>query len=197
MTVNRIEAPAGLLAQVLITACLLASPGVGAQCTPYVEEHPTWSSATLRPHSSAFEHCEVSEAAYRQVVTDWLRARPPEAPPIVSLSLGRAVAFPWISRYLADSALQSPNWAARVRETRAGERDQLAATLLSDPSLLQRLAVPFEETQYLVLGVTFEKVLFGRADQYASDRGAGALKVPFDAQLWLRLGTRSSSASCD
>ena len=191
MIVHRIQAPNGLLAQALLAAALLASPGVGAECTPYVEEHPTWSSATLRPHRSAFEHCEVTEAAYRQVVTDWLRARSPDAPPIVSLSLGRAIAYPWISRHLADSALQSPNWAARVRATRAGERDQLAAPLLSDPSLLQRLAVPFEETQYLVLGVTFEKVLFGRADQYSSDLGAGAVKVPFDAQLWLRLGTRN------
>jgi hypothetical protein len=61
---------------------------------------------------------------------------------------------------------------------------------LSDPSLLQRLAAPFEGTQYQVLRVTFEKVLFGRADEYASDPGAGAVKVPFDAQLWLRLAPR-------
>ncbi|MFZ0790263.1 MAG: hypothetical protein WAM94_11655 [Chromatiaceae bacterium] len=47
------------------------------------------------------------------------------------------------------------------------------------------------KTRYVVLGVTFEKVLFGRADQYSSDRRAGAVKVPFDALLWLRLGTRN------
>lgn len=156
-------------------------------CTPFIEEHPTGASASFRPHTSAFENCEVSEPTYRQVVSEWLRTRPAGAAPVSSLSLGRAVAFPWLSRYIADAALQSPGWAERVVRARSGERDKLAAAILLDAALRQRLAVPFEGTQYVVLSVSFEKVLYGRADEYSSDKRAGAVRVPFDAQLWLRL----------
>lgn len=170
----------------LLAAFVAGLPCVACACSPFVEEHVDRASATLRPHISALEHCEVSEASYRRIVSEWLRDRA-AGPPLSSLSLGRAVAFPWLSRALADAALRSPGWAARVERARAGERDRLAAPLLSDPALLARLAVPFEGTPYAVQRVSFEKVLYGRADRYSSDRQAGAIKVPFDAQLWLRL----------
>lgn len=185
-----VATPMKLPRGIFLAIFLLAGPCVAWACTPYIEEHPGWTSASFRPHTDAFEHCDVSEAVYRQVVGDWLRARTPDLPTISSLSLGRAVTFPWISRYLADSALQSPGWAARVSRARKGERDRLAAPILSAPALLQRLAVPFEGTPYEVVGVSFEKVLFGRADKYASDLRAGEVKVPFDAQLWLKLAPR-------
>ncbi len=42
----------------------------------------------------------------------------------------------------------------------------------------------------MVQGLSFEKVLYGRADEHSSLHGSGAVKVPFDAQLWLRLAPR-------
>jgi hypothetical protein len=50
--------------------------------------------------------------------------------------------------------------------------------------------VPFEATGYRVLGVGHEKLLFGRADVHVAGAAAGAVPVPFDAQLWLRLAPR-------
>ncbi len=180
----------GFRAALLVGAWVLSVPGGAATCTPYIEEHPSGTTASLRPHSTAFLDCQVTEAGYRELVIQWLQSRPPTAPAIRSLYLGRAIAYPWISRYLADAALQSPDWAARVAQARPGEREWLAVPLLRDPLLLQRLAAPFAATAYQVVGVSFEKVLFGRADAYSSSRAAGAVKVPFDAQLWLRLEPR-------
>ena len=171
----------------LLASSLIASQGVAAACTPYIEEHPASRSASFRPHSTAFEHCEVSEATYQRVVAEWLRTRTADSAPIVSLSLGRAVNFPWISRHVADTALQSPGWGARISRARAGEREKLARPALLDPVLLTRLAAPFEGTPYRVENLAYEKVLFGSAGEHSSNKAAGAVKVPFDAQLWLRL----------
>lgn len=182
------------LLSILAASCLMASPGLTLACDPYIEEHAGGTSASLRPHTSAFEHCEVSEATYQQLVSDWLRQRPADAPDITSLSLGRAVTFPWISRHLADAALQSPGWAARVSRAKPGERQRLAAPVINNPSFVQRLAVPFKETRYAVTGISFEKVLFGNASEVSSSKESGKVKVPYDAQFWLRLKPQGASA---
>lgn len=95
----------------------------GAGCEPYVEEQPRWQSATLRPSRGALESCDVTEDAYRAVVKAWLAARGPDAPPLDSLALGRAVSYPWLSRAIADAALASPGWQSRAAHARPGRRD--------------------------------------------------------------------------
>ncbi len=115
---------------------LTAAPCLALACAPFVEEYPASSSASFRTHTSAFERCETSEQDYRRVVADWLRSRPADAAPLTSLSLGRAVAFPWLSRHIADAALQSPDWAGRIARAKRGQRDRLAASILHDPALL-------------------------------------------------------------
>ena len=190
----------------LLAGVLLANPVAAETCSPFIEEHPAWASASFRLHITAFEACSVDEARYRQVIADWLQRQqqtsPSTAPDITSLSLGRAVNFPWISRFIADAALQTPGWAVRVARTKIGERDKLAKPVLHDPALLQRLAVPFADSRYVVIGLSYEKVLFGRADKYASqltykaasNQAVTTVKVPYDAQLWLRLALRKTIA---
>lgn len=159
-------------------------------CEPFVEEHPAWASASLRPHRDAFEHCVITEETYRSTVAAWLRDRPSTAVRLESLSLGRAVSLPWLSRLIADGAIERRTWAKRISRARPGERDRLAAEVLRDPKLLQRLAVPFEQSPYAAIGLSYEKILFGRADEYSSHPEKGAVLAPFDAQLWLRLAPR-------
>ena len=175
----------------LLMFCAAAAPGLALACTPHVEHRASDSSASLRPHATAFERCTVDEATYARVVADWLRNQPAGATGLTSLSLGRAVAYPWLSTAVADAALATPGWAARVSRARGAERDKLAAAVLLDPGLLRRLAVPFEGSRYVVTRVSFEKILFGRADEHTSTKSGGTVLVPFDAQLWLRLGPRN------
>lgn len=176
----------------LLAAFLVAQSCAAVACTPFVETRA--GSASFRPHATAFERCVVSEAAYRQVLVDWLRS--PEASgaghDIASLALGRAVAFPWLSRHLADAALRRPGWAARSARATQADRDGMAAAVLRDPALLARLAAPFDGTPVVVAGLAFEKILFGPADRHASDTAAGTVPVPFDAQITLRLVRRAS-----
>lgn len=173
----------------LLAACTAMLHGAAQACAPFIETRPDERSATFRAHRTALEPCEVDERSYRQVVAQWLHTRP-AGDALSSLALGRAVKYPWISRHLADAALRSPGWAARVAATPAGRRDRLATEFIQDPALLARLALPFEGSAYRVTRVSFEKVLYGRADAHSSDPRAGALRVPFDAQLWLVLAPR-------
>ncbi|MEO8670659.1 MAG: hypothetical protein ABI411_05035 [Tahibacter sp.] len=178
-----------VLALWLLFACCAQS--FAQTCAPFVEEQAAWSTAMFRPHSNGMQSCTVSEEVYRAVVRDWLRDRAPALPPLTSLSLGRAENFPWLSHYLADSALQSANWRTRVLRAGAGEHNQFVADLLSEPAMLQRLDAPFAESAYRVVGASVEKVLAGKASVYASVKTDATWKVPFDAQVWLRLASRN------
>lgn len=137
-----------------------------------------------------FDACDVSEEVYGQVISDWLETRSPSSTPLSSLSLGRAETFPWISRYLANAALLRPEWGRRISRGSPGEHNRFVAGLLSDPAFLKRLDQPFDGTPYTVGGVSVEKVLIGKASEHGSAVAPPASRVPFDAQLWLRLGPR-------
>ena len=171
---------------VLVSA---AFPAVA--CSPYIEETPDRTYAIFRPHTDAFEDCTVDEATYHRIITEWLQSRSAELPNITSLSLGRAVYFPWVSQHIADTALQSPHWSERVNSAQRGQRDALATDAIRDPELLARLAIPFEGSMYEVTGISFEKVLYGRADEYSSNKTPDPTWVPFDAQLWLKLAIKN------
>lgn len=187
--------------RVVALAVLLCSTVrvAGAACEPSVEEQPRWHAATLRPGQNGLASCEVGEDAYRAVVRAWLAARGADAAPLDSLSLGRAVSYPWLSRAIADAALARPGWAKHATHAKPGRRDALAAPILRDAALRDRLAVPFEGSRWTVKNVSYEKVLFGEASRYASHAppAEAAVLVPFDAQLWLRLAPRTDSTASE
>lgn len=183
--------PSGFLTRLIVALGLFAAVAKALACTPFIEEHPSGTTASFRPHTTALEHCEVDEPTYRRIVSAWLAARPAEAAPLTSLFVGRAVSFPWLSRQIADAALASPDWAARVARAKPGERDRLGGEVLRDPALLRRLAVPFTGSRYEAVRLSYEKILFGPAREHASNPDSGAVMVPFDAQLWLELVPRN------
>ena len=175
---------------VILFATLLSAPRVALACVPHIEEHANSPSASFRPHTSASAGCEVSEHEYRRVVNHWLQNRAPGAAALSSLSLGRAEKFPWISQHLADAALHSEEWRTRAARGSAARQNSFVAATLSKPVFLRRLSLPFEGTSYSVLDVSVEKVLVGPASQYSSTNRTSNARVPFDAQVWLRLAPK-------
>ncbi|MBK6636531.1 MAG: hypothetical protein IPH08_18340 [Rhodocyclaceae bacterium] len=164
--------------RILPLVFLALSPPVLA-CTPWIEDHN--SGAILRPHTDAFTACTIDEVTYQRLVADWLSAHASDAEQPMTLGLGRAVNYPWLSQHMADTALAKPTHLSG---------SQMAAQVLLDPALLHRLAVPFANSPFALAKLSYEKVLFGSADRVASSPHAGARKVPFDAQLWLHLQAR-------
>lgn len=123
----------------------------------------------------------MSEAAYAALVGAWLGQRAPDAPPLSTFGLGRAVDLPWISEYLAAAASSAPAWDNRRGRARRGEAADVVITLLEAPAFAERLIAPFAAFGYRLERVSVEKVL-------VEDRRARGLgRVPFDAQLWLTL----------
>ena len=166
-----------------LCAAWLAAAAAAVPCAPFVEERA--GSASFRPHVDAFQHCEIEEDTYRRVMADWLRRRPPDAAEIASISLGRAVAYPWISHHLVEAALADPGWPAA--SIRPSERDRHAARYVADPGLRQRLARPFEGSAYRVERVGHEKLLFGPADRHTPVRTTTL--VPFETYRQQYLST--------
>lgn len=166
------------LRSLALAALLIACGTQARECAPYIEERGNESAATLRPHTHALIRCEVDEAAFRRLVTEWLRGRSAAAPAPRSLALGRAVAYPWISEHITAAAAADAQWRALAARTPRTRRDALLGRLLEDPSLRARLAAPLAGSGYKLAGVSYEKVLW-------NEEG-----LPFDAQLWLRLAPR-------
>lgn len=175
------------LARRIMTAALLALPSMAAACTPHIEEGPGGKTASFRPHTDAFMHCEVAESSYREVISNWLSTRSASAPPLRGLYLGRALTFPWISHHLAEAALRDPQWDARRGKARSGGPNQWVSATLSGPTFLARIATPFAGTPYTPVGISVEKVLVGRAQEVAPELNAGKQLLPFDAQIWLNV----------
>ena len=101
----------------------------------------------------------------------------------------RGVWLRWLSRACADAAFARPEWASRATHAKPGRRDALAAAAQRIEALRDRLALPFAGSRYVVTNLSYEKVLFGKASEHATQilAGQGDVLVPFDAQLWLRL----------
>lgn len=182
----RRRASVGRWAGIFLGPLLLWRWDAAVACAPYVEE-PSGeaTSAVFRRHTDDFRACRVAESTYDEVVARRLRDRPPTAPAWTGLALGRAVDFPWISQYLAESALRDARWDARRGKVRRGGINDFVASLLSERAFLARLAVPFADTPYVPVGVSVEKVLVGVAEDVLP--GTGRQRVPLDAQLWLNL----------
>ncbi len=168
---------------------IAATPLVAQPCAPFIEEHPQQTTAVFRKHTDAFTECPVSEASYQQILRQWLQARATNLPPLTGVSLGRAVDFPWLSRLIADTALKVPAWQSLIIATPRGRLHALAARVFENAELRARLAEPFAGSGYTVIGLSYEKVLYGKASDHATDRRDDTL-VPFDAQVWLQLTPR-------
>ena len=175
------------------SALLFLATSASATCAPYVENHPNWHGASLRLHTTAFEHCPMDEATYQRVVAQWLAQKSASAR-FDSLSLGRAVGHPWLSRYLATKALNDPQWR-RIARTDPGKHNAYVSRLLSQAEMLRRFDRAFAGSDYAVFAVSVEKVLVGPASEYADVSERSQRRVPFDAQIWLRLRPRSEPHS--
>ena len=98
---------------------------------------------------------------------------------VASLSLGRIERLPWLAQRVAEAARRSPRWDARTGRAREGAAEHAVADWIRQGNLAGELAAVLASFGAKLDGVSVEKVLVTSAP---GDR------VPFDAQVWLRLG---------
>lgn len=136
--------------------------------------------------------CPLALAELLEGVQRLLAAAGPELPAPVSIGMGRIVEYPWLAERLARAALADPGWDPRRGRPRAGgENDYVAGALAQGP--LAELAERFAAAGFALRVEGVEKVLIGDVAGFAELRTLAAegvdpaARLPFDAQLWVRI----------
>jgi hypothetical protein len=98
---------------------------------------------------------------------------------VSSLSLGRIERLPWLAARVAAAARAAPGWDVRYGRARDGSAERAVGGWIGDGDLAHEVAAVLASFGAKTRGASVEKVLV------TSTPGD---HVPFDAQLWLRLG---------
>jgi len=180
---------------------LLASSPVGAddrviaaaaagECTLRVEAAGNGPSLRLRVWHPQHTPCGVDVSAVLRVLEQAFADLPSAEPGRVftSLALGRLIDYPWMVRFLAESASRDPDWDAAAGTPRRGDINRYVADVLARPEIIGPFEEPLRRHGYRIGGVSVEKVLAGGFDNVPGWEGPRRSdKVPFDAQVWFRL----------
>ena len=168
---------------------IISSTAAG-ECTLQVEAAGNWPALRLRAVHPQCRACAAEPSAVLRVL-ELAFADLPTAEPgrvFTSLALGRLVDYPWMARFLAESATNDSRWDAAAGKPKGVHENRYVADILSRPEIVGPIEAVTRPHGYRVVGVSVEKVLIGGFENvpgWEGHRRRG--KVPFDAQTWFRL----------
>jgi len=160
------------------------------ECQLSVEANDQWHTLRLRAHHPMYKSCDVDkesmllalEAAFSSP------ASPMMAGNFSSLFMGRLIDYPWLSRYLADAARGDSRWDSKKGKPVSMGINKYVSRLLFAKDLIEPIEAVLVKGNYKIVGVTVEKVLVGSFREIPLYQGVAFTgKVPYDAQVWLRL----------
>jgi hypothetical protein len=168
---------------------VIAATAAG-ECTLRVEAAGNWPSLRLRAVHPRFEPCGVDSPAVLRVLepalADLRKTEPGRV--FTSLSFGRLIDYPWMVRFLAESAGRDRGWDAVAGKPRGGDVNRYVADVLARPDIVVPLEAPLRRHGYRIVGVSVEKVLVGGFENVPGREGPWRPgRIPFDAQVWFRL----------
>ncbi len=165
-----------------------------AQCRPVIEARADQGWFRVRPHVDAFTHCTLSREELKSLLQEFIRRPESPATPYHALFLGRLVDHPWLSRYLAEQALEDTNWDPVRGLPRDGDINAFVHAVLTSAETIALLQSLFEGTGYKVIGVSVEKILVAPANSITWLESSGTALVPFDALTHVTLSAGPISA---
>jgi hypothetical protein len=161
-----------------------------ATCDPH-HEIESASSMRLRADGCELTLPETAAAIEALLTEAWGGKRMPVDR--ASLSLGRIVEYPWLSKALAEAAMKSPVWEPKQGRGRRSSDNAAVASLVDTRRLLMPLAPTLARFGAKARAGSVEKVLVGKVGDtaelapLAGQKLAEGKKLPFDAILWVRL----------
>jgi hypothetical protein len=168
---------------------VIVSSKVG-ECNLTVESNEKWHTLRLRAHHPKYRGCHIDQDSMLSVLSAAISKT--ESPKLEdsysSLSMGRLIDYPWLSQYLATTAYGDRRWVSKKGKPVGMDINKYVAQLLFRKELMKPIETVFEKGGYRVVGVTVEKVLVGGFHEvpfYQGEMVPG--RVPYDAQVWLRL----------
>jgi len=188
----------------LLAICVFAVPGASADvvtrswrdragaCALVLERYEG-GSCQLRISAAEAGRLEACVPAFAELAAGLgrlLAAAAPTAPAgEISLFLGTVSDIPGLSAELVAASRASPGWDEQLGRPRSGDPNGFVAGLLLHNLVLRDLVPGYE-----IVGVSVEKVLVPtrRAirEHHAGD-GVPDGRLPYDAQLWVRLRLKS------
>jgi hypothetical protein len=160
------------------------------ECTLSIEADEEWRTLRLRAHHPRYQPCNVNqEEVLSLLASAFAKTEPPALQgEYTSLFIGRLIDYPWLSHYLAETAHRDKRWNRKKGRPIKREINRYTAGLLFNLDLLKPIQTELSKHGYRITGISVEKVLVGGAsDLPGPDRKNLPGRLPFDAQVWLRL----------
>jgi hypothetical protein len=168
---------------------VLASVPAG-ECRLSVEASGNWPTLRLRAVHPNHRPCFIDKQSMVQALSEAFAQLRPELDSRVftSLAIGRLIDYPWLVQFLALQAARDPLWDSAMGKPVRVHVNRYVADVLSSQEIVREIDGPLRRHDYRITGVSVEKVLvggFADVPLLAGPKRKG--KIPFDAQVWLRL----------
>ncbi|MBM4277179.1 MAG: hypothetical protein FJ130_04755 [Deltaproteobacteria bacterium] len=160
------------------------------ECSLTVESNDKWRTLRLRAHHPKYKGCHITrEEMVLALEEAFLKTDPPRLEGTYSsLFIGRLIDYPWLSQYLATTAYHDRGWDSKRGKPAAMDINKYVSQLLFRKEWIAQIEGPFAKGGYRIIGVTVEKVPVGSFREVPLFEGKMSQgKVPYDAQVWLRL----------
>ena len=168
---------------------VIVSSKVG-ECDLTVESNENQHTLRLRAHHPNYKGCHIDKDSMVSVLTAAFSKNdsPKFEGTYSSLFIGRLIDYPWLSQDLATTAIRDRGWDSKKGKPAAMDINKYVSQLLFRKEWMAEIETVFEKGGYRVVGVAVEKVLVGGFREvpfYQGEMHSG--RVPYDAQVWLRL----------
>lgn len=160
------------------------------ECELGVEVNDRWHTLRLRARNPSLGACFIDRESMLAALSSAFSeiGSGGASGAYTSLSIGRMIDYPWISRYLAETAHRDRAWNAGRGKPRSMDVNRYVAGLLSGPEIAGPVGAALARGGYRVVGVTVEKVLVGKIGEVPLYDGPALRgRVPYDAQVWFRI----------
>ena len=160
------------------------------ECILSIEAAGNWPTLRLRALHPRMEPCAVEQESVVRVLEQAFSMLGSTKPGrlFTSISFGRLIDYPWMMRFLAESAAGDRNWDTVSGKPKTGHENRYVADVLARPEIVGPLEAPLRRHGYRIVGASVEKVLIGGFDNVPGLDGPRRNgRIPFDAQTWFRL----------
>jgi hypothetical protein len=168
---------------------VLASVESGT-CVLTLEASERQQVLMVRIRSPKSESCDTSEETLPRLLTAGLSRLNDAngATTYSSISIGRLVRYPWLSVKLVQAASADKAWDAKRARAMDGNDNRFVSALLARNDISAPLLSALAQAGYKLSGISVEKVLVGGPRDIPNYAGPGFEgRMPFDAQVWLRV----------
>ena len=159
-------------------------------CFVILESNKKWETLSVRIYNPKLAECTVQKNDLFDFLKKAFTKLSEKKPDITykSIYMGRIIEYPWISKFLADSAKACPNWSVVKGKVIKGNNHTLVSDILNCKYIINPFNEQLKLIGYKTAGVSVEKILISTGKPIKLPQWIDfKIKVPFDVMLWFKL----------